>query len=53
MVEVAADDVPSPHVLSEPEHIERQGGMRLFVALLGALQLAWLALIAYCISSLF
>jgi hypothetical protein len=52
MVEVAADDVPSPHVL-EPEHVERQGGMRLFVALLGALQLAWLALIAYCISSLF
>jgi hypothetical protein len=53
MVEVAARDVPSPHVASELEHVEGPGGMRLFVALLGALQLAWLALIGYCISSLF
>ena len=49
MVDVAADDQPAPEV----ERVEPRGGMRLFVALLGTLQLAWLALIGYCISSLF
>ncbi len=52
MVEGAAGDVPPRHAVPELE-LERPGGMRLFVALLGALQLAWLALIGYGISSLF
>jgi hypothetical protein len=40
MVEVASDEAAS----------ESRGGARIFLAVLAAVQLVWLALIGYCIS---